>query len=210
MLRSSGPSGSGGKSLQVVLAWADAINSDGRLNGINADIIIRPDHIIVSRAGVKPEGNAIENECLKRLSIGGQLSITPSNAQAIKDCRMHAMAAGATSTAHAVIFPLMPAPRKCTEAKLVNGLYRICATLLQISADKLSLEYEEDSNHNGTFYGHRARFEVTLQRDFTIPLGRILGCKVNIVAAYSFNPKEPSKLIPLDNPKQEQCTASSA
>jgi hypothetical protein len=91
-----GPSGSGGKSLQVVLAWADAINSDGRLNGINADIIIRPDHIIVSRAGVKPEGNAIENECLKRLSIGGQLSITPSNAQAIKDCRMHAMAAGFT------------------------------------------------------------------------------------------------------------------
>jgi hypothetical protein len=120
------------------------------------------------------------------------------------------MIANARLPVHAVIFPLTAAPRKCSETKLVNGLYQICATLLQVSPARLSLEYEEDTNYDGTFNGHRARFDITVQRDSSIPLGRILGCTVNIVAAYSFNPKEPSKLVPLDKPKQQQCTASPA
>jgi hypothetical protein len=203
-----GPSDSRGVFLHIQLDWATAIDNGGGPNGIVADIVLKPDQILVTRSGLTPEGANINRGCGDRLrpSVGsdGKPVISPADAEMLVHCWARAAGANATLTHHAVILPLVGGPRKCTETKLTNGLFQICAELLQQSTDHLRMEYEEDKNYAGTFYGNRGRFDVTLQRDPRFHW--VVSCSVKLVAAYSFNPKDPSRLIPFSKAGNELCT----
>jgi hypothetical protein len=195
------PADSSGIELLVKLAWTSAAVRGGDPDVISADIVLLPNRIIVSRYDQTPEAQDIQAGC----GFDRTVQISPSDAQKFMECRRRAGAANTTLTHHAVMLPIEGGPRKCTETHLSSGSYRICAALVEKAADRLRMEYEEDTDHTGNLYAHRARFDITLLRDPRDRLDRILGCNVKTVAAFTFNPKRSNNLVPFDRATIERC-----
>jgi hypothetical protein len=197
-----------GIKLVVEFNWENAANNGHHGNGISAQIILFTDHIIVSKYGMAPESDNEENGCGKRLVRGPNGKVLPSveNMQQVLNCQDHAARLNESSTHHSVFLPSGAGQRRCTETRLSDGSYRVCAALLSASQDILRMEYEEDINHDGQLSALRARFDITLLRDPGERSGRILGCTAKIVAAYTFNPNQPTKLTAYDHTTVERCT----
>jgi hypothetical protein len=205
------PSDRAAVALNVQIDWTDVTHKVGSPYRIWASVILFPDHITVSKFGLTPESSDFERGCDKKsLEVGPDGKALPSDAniQRFMNCRDRATPLNVTATRHAVMLPLVPGPSKCTETGLANGSYRICAALLQQSSNTVRLEYEEDTNHDGKLSASRVRFDITLLRRPGAPLGRILDCTAKTIAAFTFNPREPSKLAPFDHATIERCTAN--
>jgi hypothetical protein len=203
------PSDGAAVPLSVQLAWTDATHKDGSSSAIWARVILFLDHITVSKFGLTPESSDMERGCDKTaLDVGPDGKVLPSdtNIQRFMKCRDRSTPLNVTATRHAVMLPFVPGPSKCTETGLANGSYRICAALLQQSPNTLRMEYEEDSNHDGRLSASRARFDVTLLRGVGALSNRILNCTAKTLAAFTFNPREPSKLAPFDHATVERRT----
>jgi hypothetical protein len=198
------PSDRSGVELVVQLGWTDAVHKDG--NFIWADLILFPDHLVISKHGLTPEGDDISRGCANAMPRGpdGKILVSPETIAQLMNCDSRSTGAHVTATRHAVMLPIAAGPSKCTEAKLTNLSYRICAALLQQSPNALRLEYEEDNNYSGDFTASRTRFDIMLLRD-PAGSGRIEGCNVKTVAAFTFNPNQPTKLVALDRIKGERC-----
>jgi hypothetical protein len=69
---------------------------------------------------------------------------------------------------------------------------------------RFQIEYETDEKHDGQMSAVRTRFELNV-------LGYFQGCSAKIVAAFSFNPRDPGKLTPFDQgkPVSEVCRGPS-
>jgi hypothetical protein len=202
------PAESSGVELHIQLGWTSAAVTGGDPNGIYADIILQPGQIIVSRHGQTPEAHDAARGCAgirPRVGPDGKLLLSDSDAEKFINCERRAITANTTLTHHAVILPIVAAPRKCTETRLSNGSYRICAALVEQEADRLRMEYEEDTDYAGKLYAYRARFDITLLRHPLDRLRRIWRCNAKIVEAFTFNPKQPSKLTPFDRITSERC-----
>jgi hypothetical protein len=195
--------GSPAVELRLVLGWSDDTNKRGDGPGLVPQIILLPDHITVARNGPPLEARNSARECTKRAGPDGKL--TASGAQVFMDCRRREAQGFLSTPIHAVMLPVEAGPSKCNETKLSAGSYRICASLLQQTPDLLRMEYEEDTDYGGKLYAYRARFDLALHRLGPDPLGDITGCTVKILAAFSFNPRQPTKLSPFDQVKSELC-----
>jgi hypothetical protein len=200
----------GGVELTIELGWTDAAHKVGS-RGISSQVILLSDHLNVSKFGLTWEDRDIQSGCAKMLDVGPDGKTLPSDAniQRINKCRSRGAIANATRTHHAVILPFATGARKCTETGLTNGLYRICAALLQQSPDTLRMEYEENTEHDGKLSASRVRFDITLLRGRGPLSGLTENCTAKTIAAFTFNPSEPSKLMPFDHATIERCTVVS-
>jgi hypothetical protein len=208
-----GPDDAGGVKLQVSFSWktsADATHGDP--NGISATLILKQDHVIVSKYGRTPEGDNIGNECDSKLARGpdGKVLLSNENLAMMQKCRVVAAARNENPTHHALLLPMAAGPRKCEEIKLSTGSFRMCAAVLQLASDHLQMEYEEDSDYRQHLFASRTRFDVALQRFGKSGHGPISGCTVKVLAAFSFNPREPGKLAPALSVGLEQCAVNEA
>jgi hypothetical protein len=137
--------------------------------------------------------------------------LSQDNLQKKEACDSLAIKENASPTSHAVFLPIAVGPQRCgPEVKLSTGPFRLCATLLQQSADQLSIEYEEESNYDREIRISRVRFDILLQRNHAVPLGHIWGCTLRVSAAFSFDPKQPGKLAPYLNVGHERCEINHA
>jgi hypothetical protein len=206
-----GPSDSAGVQLNVDITWGthiDPYDTNNSPQWISASIILFPDHITVSKYGQTPEAEDINRGCKLDMGPNGKTLLSASNAQKIIHCTTRGVGANITATQHAVMLPIAAGPRKCTETGLANGTYRICAALLQQSQNTLRMEYEEDLDRDGKVTASRARFDIVLLRNPGTPLRRIEGCTVKALAAFTFNPREPSKLAPSDQVTNDRCSVT--
>jgi hypothetical protein len=203
-----GTSDTSGVQLNVQIAWGNQIDPYDVNNSpqwISASVILFPDHITVSKNDQTPEANDINRGCRLDAGPDGKTLLSDSNMQKMVHCMHRAAGANITATQHAVMLAIVGAPRKCTETRLVNGSYRVCAALLRQSQNTLQMEYEEDQDRDGKITAERARFDIVLMRNPNTPLGRIESCTVKTLAAFTFNPKEPSKLTPSVHVTNERC-----
>ena len=195
-----------GAVLNVLLDWL----AKGRSYGVWPKIIVRPDSLIVTTNSVGPQAGDVETGCADRLRANHVPGSRPSveEMQQILNCNSRSAVVNAVSPHRSIFLPLGTGPRKCTETDLTHGSYRICAAILQQSADSFQMEYEEDSRINGTLVALRVRFAVNLQRDPASSLlaGRIVGCTVKTLAAFTFNPQQPSKMTPFESARLEHCS----
>lgn len=206
-----GPSDSAGVQLNVNITWGahiDPYDTNNSPQWISASIILFPDHITVSKYGQTPEANDIQTGCKLDVGPDGKTLLSDSNFKKMILCSARGAGANITATQHAVMLPLTVGPRKCTETGLANGSYRVCAALLQQSQSTLRMEYEEDQDRDGKITAARARFDIVLLRNPGTPLRRIEGCTVQTLAAFTFNPREPSKLTPSDHVTNDRCSVT--
>jgi hypothetical protein len=213
----SGDPGSGnGVRLDVQIDWATAGVRRGDPPGMLANIILLPDHMIITDRGVSIEQNDLTQGCgdrikADRLKAGRDPGARPTDEEIaiIMECRHRSvlMALSGNST-HAVFLPYTPGPRKCTEMALTNGQYRICASLLGRDGDNFHLEYERDTNTKGGLLVNRTRFDLTLGRVSANPGSYVAGCRVRTIAGFISNPDRPENLAPLDHVKIERCGRS--
>jgi hypothetical protein len=202
-----GPADTNGVRLFVSLDWSNALNAARGVNGIQAQIILQQDHIIVSKYGQKPEADNVGKTCNKQLERGanGRVLLSQENLQNIEGCDVREIRENASPTNYALFLPVVAGSRLCRDIRLSTGPFRICAALLRLSSDQLSMEYEEASSYDRDFRVSRVRFDIMLQRSQKVPLGHIWGCAIKVSAAFSFNPQQPSTLVPYQNVGNERC-----
>ena len=207
-----GPADASGLRLLLSLDWSSALNTAGGSNGVQAQIILQKDRIIVSKYGQTPEGDNVERACNRQLARDptGKVLLSQENLRKMQSCDLQVTQENATLTNHAVFLPVVAGSWQCSnKVRLSTGPFRICAALLQQSPDQLSMEYEEDSNYDRDFRVSRVRFDIVLQRSHNVPLGQIWGCALKVSAAFSFNPQKPGKLFPYQNVGHERCEINS-
>jgi hypothetical protein len=197
-----------GAVLSLILDWRAA----GQSYGLLPKIILRPEGLIVSTTRVGVQAQDFSNGCASRLRAGHVPGTPPTveEMQGVLDCdrgTVHADVAP-QSNRQGVILPWGAGQRRCSDATLTHGQYRLCATVLQQSQNSFQMEYEEASHTSGTLLVTRARFEVTLERYPATSLlaGRITGCSVQTSSAYSFNPRNPGKMTPMETLRGATCS----
>ena len=202
-----GPSDAGGVGLSVSFGWNSAGGNSGSLNGVQAQIILEKDHIVVSKYGQTAEGDDVGAECRKHLARGsdGKVVMSGENLRRMQICDLRETRANANPVSHALFLPIVAGSRNCKDWQLSTGQFHLCATILQQSPNMLRMEYEEASNYDRDFRVSRVRFEIGLQRSDKIRLGHIWGCTLKVLDAFSFNPHEPGKLMPYQNVGHERC-----
>jgi hypothetical protein len=202
-----GPSDQDGVSLSVDLGW----QTSERKTGIVAKLIFHQDEIIVDRWGLTPQADNEETGCGKRISKGHdpKKAITVEEMKEILDCQDRASTINTLSVHPSVILDKNTTSH-CTDTKLSNGVYQLCAEIISNSPDVIRMQYEESTKYGRKISIDRVRFDLKVLRQSENPSSPIIGCTAKIVAAFTLDPKQSNKLAPFDHIQLEQCQRDAA
>jgi hypothetical protein len=199
-----GPAEQDGFSLSVDLQWK---TTEGK-GGINAEIILQQDEIIIDRFGLTPAADNEETACGKRISKAHdpKKAISPREMAAIMDCQDKVSQINTVSKHSSVILDNKHLSG-CADMKLSDGTYKLCAEVISNSPDVVRLQYEEYTKYGRKSSVDKVRFDLKLLRQSENPTSPVVGCAAKIVAAFTLSPRQPNKLAPLDQVLLEQCNA---
>jgi hypothetical protein len=199
-----GPAEQDGFCLSVDLQWK---TTEGK-GGINAEIILRQDEIIVDRFGLTPAADNEETACGKRISKAHdpKKAISPQEMAAIMDCQDRVSQINILSIHSSVILDSKHLS-SCASTKLSEGTYKLCAEVISNSPDVVRLQYEEYTKYGQKASVDKVRFDLKLLRQSENPTSSVVGCTAKIVAAFTLSPGQTNKLAPLDQVLLEQCHA---
>jgi hypothetical protein len=201
-----GPSDQDGVSLSVDLEWTTI----ERKTGIVAKIILHQGEIIVDRWGLTPEADNEETGCGKRISKAHdpKKAITVEEMKEILDCQDRTSTLNSLSIHPSVILDNNSLSH-CTDTKLSNGVYQICAEIISNSPDVIRMQYEESTKYGQKISIDKVRFDLRLLRQSENSSSPIVGCTAKIVAAFTLDPRQSNKLAPFDHIRLEQCQRDS-
>jgi hypothetical protein len=199
-----GPAEQDGFHLSVDLGWK---TTEGK-GGIDAEIILRKDEIIVDRFGLTPVADNEETACGKRISKAHdpKKALSTQEIAAIMDCQDRISQIN-TLSIHSSVILSSNHLSGCANAKLSEGTYELCAEVISNSPDVVRLQYEEYTKNGQKASVNKVRFDLKLLRQSENPTSPVVGCTAKIVAAFTLSPKQTNKLAPLDQVLLEQCHA---
>jgi hypothetical protein len=189
-------------SLSVNLGW----KTTERNTGVVAEIILHQDEIIVERWGLTPEADNEETGCGKRVSKAHdpKKAISVDEMAQILNCEDKTAVINSVTVHPSVILDSKTLSH-CTNTKLSNGTYQICAEVISNSPDVIRMKYEENKKYWRNVSINKVRFDLKLLRQSENPSSPIIGCTAKILAAFTLDPKQSNKLAPFDHILLEQC-----